>query len=85
MPKNENSKVKQLFTEIKTHWKTPAPGKYVPYREYGDILVGGGSNYVASKTLDYLSFAASCYLIMYHYKLPYLTFSLICRSIIYGQ
>lgn len=77
MAKNENSKVKQLFTEIKTHWKTPAPGKYVPYKEYGDILVGGGSNYVASKTLDYLSFAASCYLIMYHYKLPYLTFSII--------
>ncbi len=77
MPKNENSKVKQLFTEIKTHWKTPAPGKYVPYREYGDILIGGGSNYVASKTLDYLSFAASCYLMMYHYKLPYLTFSII--------
>lgn len=77
MPSKVNSKVKELFTEIKTHWKTPAPGKYVPYREYGDILVGGGSNYVASKTLDYLSFAASCYLMMYHYKLPYLTFSII--------
>ncbi|MCH5317380.1 MAG: MFS transporter [Eubacterium sp.] len=67
----------KLFTEIKTHWKQPAPGKYVPYREYADILIGSGSNYVASKTLEYLGFAASCYLMMYHYKLPYLTFSII--------
>ncbi|MGN1123493.1 MAG: MFS transporter [Eubacterium sp.] len=70
-------KVKGLFTEIKTHWKTPAPGKYVPYKEYLDILLGVGSNYVGSKTLEYLGFAASCYLMMYHYKLPYLTFSII--------
>lgn len=77
MASKEDSKVKQLFTEIKTHWKTPARGKYVPYREYLDILIGNGSNYVAKKTLEYLTFAASCYLIMYHYQLPYLTFSII--------
>lgn len=74
---NLGSKVKALGTDIKTHWKTPAKGKYVPYREYLDILVGNGSNYVAKKTLEYLTFAASCYLMMYHYKLPYLTFSII--------
>lgn len=74
---DKGSKVKSLFTEFKTHWKTPAPGKYVPYREYGDILLGVGSNYVGKKTLEYLTFAASCYLMMYHYKLPYLTFSII--------
>lgn len=77
MAKNASSKVKAFFTDVKTHWKTPAPGKYVPYREYLDILVGNGSNYVAKKTLEYLTFAASCYLMMYHYKLPYLTFSII--------
>ena len=71
------TKVKGLATEIKTHWKTPAPGKYVPYKEYGSILLGVGSNYVGQKTLEYLTFAASCYLMMYHYKLPYLTFSII--------
>lgn len=70
-------KVKELAKEIKTHWKTPAPGKYVPYKEYGSILLGVGSNYVGQKTLEYLTFAASCYLMMYHYKLPYLTFSII--------
>ena len=74
---NNGSKVKGLFTEIKTHWKTPAKGKYVPYREYLDILFGVGANYAGSKTLEYISFAAGCYLMMYHYKLPYLTYAII--------
>ncbi len=71
------TKIKNFGTEIKTHWKTPAPGKYVPYREYLDIWLGVGSNYSGSKVLEYISFAASCYLMMYHYKLPYITFSII--------
>ena len=74
---NNGSKVKELFTEIKTHWKTPAKGKYVPYREYLDILFGVGANYAGNKTLEYISFAAGCYLMMYHYKLPYLTYAII--------
>ena len=74
---NNGSKVKGLFTEIKTHWKTPAKGKYVPYREYLDILFGVGANYAGNKTLEYIGFAAGCYLMMYHYKLPYLTYAII--------
>lgn len=70
-------KVKWLFTEIKTHWNTPAEGKYVPYKEYLDIWLAVGSNYSGTKTLEYISFAAGCYLIMYHYKLPYVAFSAI--------
>ncbi len=70
-------KVKGLFTEIKTHWKTPAPGKYVPYKEYGDVVLAVGSNYTGEKILEYISFASACYLIMHHYQLPYLTFSVI--------
>ena len=77
MAKGLSGKVKALFTEIKTHWRTPAEGKYVPYREYKDILIAVGSNYTAAKTLEYIFFGASCYLMMYHYKLPYLTFSVI--------
>lgn len=73
----KQGKVKALFTDFKTHWSKPAPGKYVPYREYVDILFGVGSNYAGSKLLEYLTFAASCYLMMYHYKLPYLTYSVI--------
>lgn len=71
------SKVKDFLAEIKTHWNKPAPGKYVPYKEYLDVVVSVGSNYAGMKTLEYISFGAACYLIMYHYKLPYLTFSII--------
>ncbi|MEE1011665.1 MAG: hypothetical protein U0L11_06475 [Acutalibacteraceae bacterium] len=70
-------KVSPLFTEIKTHWNTPAEGKYVPYKEYKDVVFAVGSNYAGSKVLEYIGFFSACYLIMYHYKLPYLTFSVI--------
>ncbi len=70
-------KAKDLFTEIKTHWHTPAEGKYVPYKEYKDVVFAVGSNYAGSKVLEYIGFWSSCYLIMHHYKLPYLTFSVI--------
>lgn len=70
-------KVKWLFNEIKTHWNTPAEGKYVPYKEYKDVIFAVGSNYAGSKVLEYIGFFSSCYLIMRHYKLPYLTFSVI--------
>ncbi|MBP3697455.1 MAG: hypothetical protein J6J45_07915 [Clostridia bacterium] len=70
-------KAKWLFTEIKTHWDTPAEGKYVPYKEYKDVILSVGSNYAGRKVLDYIGFASWCYLIMHHYKLPYLTFSVI--------
>lgn len=70
-------KVKQLFGDVKEHWNKPAEGKYVPYKEYLDIWLGVGSNYSGSKVLEYVSFAAGCYLMMYHYKLPYVTFSII--------
>ena len=71
------SKVQWLFNEIKTHWNTPAEGKYVPYKEYRDVVFAVGSNYAGSKVLEYIGFFSSCYLIMHHYKLPYLTFSVI--------
>lgn len=74
---NFAGKVKGLFTEIKTHWNTPAEGRYVPYKEYKDVVISVGCNYAGSKALEYITFAAGCYLMMYHYKLPYLTFSII--------
>ena len=70
-------KVKDFVTEIKTHWNTPAEGKYVPYKEYKDVVLAVGSNYAGSKVLEYIGFFSACYLIMHHYKLPYLTFSII--------
>ena len=77
MAGNALGKVKGLFTEIKTHWSTPAEGKYVPYKEYKDIFIAVGSNYAGSKLLEYIWFGAGCFLMMYHYKLPYLTFTII--------
>ncbi len=70
-------KGKWLFGEIKEHWNVPAEGKYVPYKEYKDIFISVGSNYTASKILEYIGFWSACFLIMHHYKLPYLTFSVI--------
>ncbi len=77
MTKVNKDTFKRFFTEVKTHWNTPADGKYVPYKEYKDIFVAVGSNYTASKVLEYIYFATGCFLIMHHYKLPYLTFSII--------
>lgn len=73
------SKAKAFFSDVKTHWNEPdrEAGKYVPYKEYGSIFVGVAMNYGVQAPLKYISFAASCYLIMYIYKLPYLAFSVI--------
>ncbi len=70
-------KIGAFFSEVKAHWKTPAEGKYVSYKEYLYIFLGIGSNYTGSKILENIGFWASCYLFMHHYKLPYLTFSII--------
>ncbi len=72
-----SGKVQAFFNEVKTHWNTPAEGKYVPYKEYKDVVFAVGSNYAGSKVLEYIGFFSACYLIMHHYKLPYLTFSVI--------
>lgn len=77
MAKVNKETLSKFFTEVKTHWKTPAEGKYVPYKEYLNIFFSVGANYTASKVLEYIYFATGCFLIMHHYKLPYLTFSII--------
>ena len=77
MEKDLVTKVKNFASDVKAHWNTPPEGRYVPYKEYKDIFIGVGSNYVGSKTLEYIFFASSCFLMMHHYKLPYLTFSVI--------
>ena len=76
-------KVKWLFSEIKTHWNTPAEGKYVPYKEYKDVILAVGSNYAGSKVLEYIGFFSSCYLIMHHYKLPSFPQGKLCQQSYY--
>ncbi len=73
------SKVKNFFADVKEHWSVPdsSKGRFVPYKEYLTIFTGVAMNYGVQSPLKYLSFAASCYLIMYHYRLPYVAFSII--------
>ena len=76
--KPDFSKVKNGLGQVKAHWKQPPEGKFVSYREYLDITVGIGANYSSSMIISkFISFAAGCYLMMYHYKLPYLSFAII--------
>ncbi|MBQ9507003.1 MAG: MFS transporter [Clostridia bacterium] len=77
MANDFKNKLVNFASDVKTHWSTPAEGRYVPYREYKDIFIAVGSNYAGSKMLEYLYFGAGCFLMMYHYKLPYLTFAII--------
>ncbi len=77
MADGKMQKVKNFFNDVSEHWSTPAEGRYVPYREYKDIFIAVGSNYAGSKMLEYLYFGAGCFLMMYHYRLPYLTFAII--------
>ncbi len=72
-------KLRSFFSEVRTHWNTPdtANGKYVSGKEYLYVFFGVAANYAAQAPFKYISFAASCYLIMYHYALPYLSFAVI--------
>ncbi len=73
------SKLGQFMTGVREHWNTPdtANGKYVSGKEYLFVFLGVAANYAAQAPFKYIGFAASCYLIMYHYALPYLSFSVI--------
>ena len=74
-----NGKMTALFQNVKNHWNEPdrEKGNYVPFKEYLTVFFGVGMNYSINSPLEYLGFSASCFLIMYHYKLPYLAFSVI--------
>ena len=72
-------KLKNAFSYVRTHWKNAdtAKGDHVSFREYADIFMGVTFNYGAQAPLHYIGFSAGCFLIMYHYDLPYLAFSVI--------
>lgn len=72
-------KVKEALSYVKAHWKTAdeSKGRFVSFREYLDIFMGVTFNYGAQAPLKYIGFSAGCFLIMYHYDLPYLAFSVI--------
>lgn len=70
-------KVKSFFKEAKAHWKTPAEGRYVSYREYLHIFAAVGGNYANSYLLGFLSFGTGCTLVAFYYEIPMLTFTAI--------
>ncbi len=70
-------KAQGFVSDIKQHWKTPAPGKYVPYREYLSIFAAVGGNYSLTYLLGFLSFGTGCYLVAFYYEIPILTFTAI--------
>ncbi len=73
------SKPGAALKKAKLYWNVPdtAHGKYVSGKEYLNVFIGVAANYAAQRPLQYLSFAASCFLIMHHYALPYLSFAVI--------
>ena len=75
--KKAAQKLKSFFGEFSTHWSKPAPGKYVPYKEYLSVFVGGGGDYALQRVLGYLSFGTGCWLVVFYYQIPPLTFSII--------
>ena len=70
-------KVKAFFADFKEHWSTPAPGRYVPYKEYLSIFGAVGGNYALNYVSGFLSFGTGCYLVAFYYQIPILTFSAI--------
>ena len=72
-----DGKVKALFANIKEHWNTPAPGRYVPFKEYVSIFGAVGGDYSLAYLRGLLSFGTGCYLVAFYYQIPLLTFSAI--------
>ncbi|MBR0112774.1 MAG: hypothetical protein IJM02_03415 [Clostridia bacterium] len=73
----KGAKAKAFFGEFKNHWNTPAQGRYVPYKEYVSVLLGVGGDYALQRVLNYLSFGTGCFLVIFYYEIPVLTFSII--------
>ncbi|MBQ6020870.1 MAG: MFS transporter [Clostridia bacterium] len=73
----QHGKIKAFLGDVKEHWKTPAPGKYVPYREYLSIFGAVGGDYTLKYLCGLLSFGTGCYLVAYYYQIPLLTFAAI--------
>ena len=70
-------KVKAFFSDVKTYWKSPPPGKHVPYREYLSIFGAVGGDYTLKTLAGMLGFGMGCYLVAFYYQIPLLTFSVI--------
>ena len=52
-----------MLRDIKTHWKTPAEGKYIPYGEFTAYSVGGIGVNTINALFGYVALTANCLLI----------------------
>ena len=69
--------VKSFFQQFIKHWNVPAEGRYVPYKEYFWVFLAVGGDYSLKRVLNYISFTTACYLVIFYYEIPILTFSVI--------
>lgn len=66
------------LTEVRTHWHTPRPGYDMPYKEWGwATLCNSFEGLHGAVFGGFLSFSASCYLIMRYYQVDSLDFMVI--------
>lgn len=56
-------KIANLPGEIKSHWKTPPEGKYIPYKEFAAYSFGGIGVNTINSLFTYVGLAANCMLI----------------------
>lgn len=56
-------KIKKIPSEIKNHWKTPADGKYIPYKEFASYSIGGIGVNTINSLFGYVALNANCLLI----------------------
>lgn len=57
------SLVKNAVKDVKTHWKSPADGKYISYREFTAYSVGGIGVNTINSIFGYVALNANCLLI----------------------
>lgn len=56
-------KIRGAVTDITTHWKEPAQGKYIPYKEFAAYSVGGIGVNTINSLFGYVALNANCLLI----------------------
>lgn len=56
-------KIIEVPREIMEHWKTPAEGKYIPYKEFAAYSVGGIGVNTINSLFGYVALNANCLLI----------------------
>lgn len=63
--------------EITAHWNVPRPGFEMPYKEWAWATLGTACDNAHGAVFNFLSFSASCYLIMRYYQVDALDFTVI--------